>query len=54
MPKTYGVSGVKRVAVREHPCQIRPGEMCHHVSCAWKAHSDDDYKCRRTDTLSST
>ncbi len=57
MPKRYGVAGVKRVAVREHPCQIHPGKRCHHVFCAWQAHSDDAYEChqgRRTDTLSST
>jgi hypothetical protein len=36
---------VKRMLVREHPCQFHPGKTCRHVSCAWEAHSNDEYQC---------
>ena len=53
MPKMYyHASGpVSTVMVYAHPCQFHPfhpDEVCHHVSCAWKAHSNENYECQQT------
>ena len=53
MPKMYyhPDGPVARVMVCPHPCEFHPfypSEVCHHVSCAWEAHSNDDYRCQQS------